>query len=211
MNGFNGNIYNEIFQPNQLFKAYAYMAFLDVCMYMKNVAKGQTGTLYSSFILKKGDQKDPSDQSIYDISRESPEKMMKAANIIFVCRSTERVELTPQYVCSAGKKMQEAITMAIYIYTKRETQYQPLYGLYTHSSPHNNIWLFFQNMLSQRHNNLQKIRMQACLNYHGCFRNIRLNRHTVSGYLQICRYVDMKLMYRIVFLTNLYPKQYFKC
>lgn len=40
MNGFNGIIYNEIFQPNQLFKAYAYMAFLDVCMYMKNVAKG---------------------------------------------------------------------------------------------------------------------------------------------------------------------------
>lgn len=145
-----------------------------------------------------------------NISRESPEKMMKAANIIFVCRSTERVELTPQYVCSAGKKMQEAITMAIYIYTKRETQYQPLHGLYTHSSPHNNIWLFFQNMLSQRHNNLQKIRMQACLNYHGCFQNIRLNRHTVSGYLPVvCRYeTDVQNCF---FNEPSSKTQYFKC
>lgn len=64
--------------------------------------------------------------------------------------------------------MQGAITMLIYIYT--QTVKLPVTGYIPIVAQKKTFGCFSKNMLSQRHNNLREIRMQACLNYHGCFK-----------------------------------------
>lgn len=82
MNGFNDIIYNEIF--NQINYSRHTMAFLDVdaCVYIYDQWVDWNSILFIH--IKMGIRKTPVIKVSMNISRESPEKLVKAANIIFV-------------------------------------------------------------------------------------------------------------------------------
>lgn len=85
MNGFNGIIYNEIF--TQINYSRHTMAFLDVdaCVYIYDQCCKCVDWNSILFIhIKMGIRKTLVIKVSMDISRESPEKLVKAANIIFV-------------------------------------------------------------------------------------------------------------------------------
>lgn len=85
MNGFNDIIYNEIF--NQINYSRHTMAFFDVdaCVYIYDqCCKCVDWNSILLIHIKMGIRKTPVIKVSMNISRESPEKLVKAANIIFV-------------------------------------------------------------------------------------------------------------------------------
>lgn len=148
---------------------------------------------------KNGDQKDPSDQSIYGYQQGISREIGESRKHYFCMKVDGASLINPIVRLQRRKKMQGAITMLIYIYTNSKTT---SHRLYTHGSTEKTFGCFSKNMLSQRHNNLREIRMQACLNYHGCF---KILDQTGIRFLVICsQYVDKRLMYRIFLASTFF-------